>query len=128
MSASQPAGGAPCLFCRIVAGEIPSATVVETPTTLAFRDVNPQAPVHVLVIPKVHVAHVHALAEHDGALVADLFATIRSVAVDEGLAGPDGVGEPGYRVVANVGAHGGMSVAHLHFHVLGARNMQWPPG
>ncbi len=120
--------GSPCLFCRIVAGEIASERVHETPTTLAFRDVNPQAPVHVLVIPKVHVAHAHALGDDSDGLVGELFASIRQVASLEGLAGADGVGEPGYRVVANVGTNGGMSVPHLHFHVLGARRLLWPPG
>ncbi len=128
MSTPDHEGGSPCLFCRIVAGEIPSERVHETPSTIAFRDVNPQAPVHVLVIPKVHVAHLHALGADQGSLVGELFAAIREVAVLDDLAGADGVGEPGYRVVANVGTNGGMSVPHLHFHVLGARRLLWPPG
>ena len=119
---------ASCLFCRIVAGEIPADTVTETATTYAFRDVNPQAPVHVLVIPKIHVAHVHAIGDDHRGLLDDLFATARSVALSEGLAGADGDGEPGYRIVANVGTNGGMSVAHLHLHVLGSRALRWPPG
>jgi histidine triad (HIT) family protein len=119
---------ADCLFCRLVAGEVPSARVVETDTTLAFRDINPQAPVHVLVIPKDHVSHVQAVTADHGALLGELFATIREVAVAEGLADQGGTGEPAYRVVANVGAAAGMSVPHLHFHVLGGRRLAWPPG
>jgi histidine triad (HIT) family protein len=117
-----------CLFCRLVAGEIPSTRVVETDTTVAFRDINPQAPVHVVVIPKRHVAHLHELTADDGAVVTDLFGTIREVAAAEGLADHDGSGEPAYRVVTNVGAGAGMSVPHLHFHVLGGRRFAWPPG
>jgi histidine triad (HIT) family protein len=117
-----------CLFCRLVSGEIPSTTVVETDTTVAFRDINPQAPVHVLVIPKAHVDHVQALTAEHGTLLADLYGTIRSVAEAEGLADHEGSGEPAYRVVTNVGAAAGMSVPHLHFHVLGGRRLSWPPG
>jgi histidine triad (HIT) family protein len=117
-----------CLFCRLVAGEIPSTRVVETDTTLAFRDINPQAPVHVLVIPKRHVAHIQELSADHGELLGDLFATVREVAALDGLADHDGSGEPAYRVVANVGAAAGMSVPHLHFHVLGGRRLAWPPG
>jgi histidine triad (HIT) family protein len=119
---------ADCLFCRVVAGEIPSTRVVETETTLAFRDINPQAPVHVLVIPKRHVAHVQELTADHGELLADVFATIREVAAIDGLSDHEGTGEPAYRVVANVGAAAGMSVPHLHFHVLGGRRLAWPPG
>jgi histidine triad (HIT) family protein len=117
-----------CLFCRLVAGEIPSTRVVETDTTIAFRDINPQAPVHVLVIPKRHVTHIQELTADHGELLGELFATIRQVADGEGLADHDGSGEPAYRVVANVGAAAGMSVPHLHFHVLGGRRLAWPPG
>jgi histidine triad (HIT) family protein len=119
---------ASCVFCRVVAGEIPATVVVDTDTTLAFRDINPQAPVHVLVIPKRHVAHLQDLTNADGTLFEDLFATIRQVADGDGLADVDGSGEPAYRVVSNVGRGAGMSVPHLHFHVLGGRRFTWPPG
>ena len=110
-----------CLFCRIVAGEIPAAVVHETATTLAFRDVNPQAPVHVLVIPKDHHPTLGALAGADEGLLADVLARAAEVAAQEGLDG-------GWRLVVNTGPHGGQSVDHLHAHVLGARQMSWPPG
>jgi histidine triad (HIT) family protein len=111
-----------CLFCRIVAGEIPADTVHDDDLVLAFPDINPQAPVHVLVIPKRHVASADDLGESDSELLGRLFAVIRDVARAEGIA------QPGYRVVTNIGADAGQSVAHLHFHVLGGRRLGWPPG
>lgn len=101
-----------CLFCRIVAGEIPAAVVHETPTTLAFRDIAPKAPVHVLVIPKSHHADVASLAEADPALAGEVLATAAAVARAEGLGG-------GYRTIFNTGAHGGQEVFHAHAHVVG---------
>ena len=112
---------ADCLFCRIVAGEIPSERVHEDDEIIAFRDVNPQAPTHVLVIPRRHLPDAHALTEADAGLLARLFGVVRRVADDAGLA-------RGYRVVTNVGAESGQSVFHLHFHLLGGRPMAWPPG
>ena len=110
-----------CLFCRIVAGEIPSDRVFEDDEVIAFRDIAPRAPTHVLVIPRRHIPDAHALTDADGPLLAKLFAVIRTVADDAGLGN-------GYRVVANVGPEAGQSVAHLHFHLLGGRTMSWPPG
>jgi histidine triad (HIT) family protein len=110
-----------CLFCRIVAGEIPSDRVLETDEVIAFRDIHPQAPTHVLVIPRRHVPDVDTLPDDDGALLGALFAAVRRVAEQEGLA-------KGYRVVTNVGAESGQSVFHLHLHLLGGRRMAWPPG
>jgi len=109
-----------CLFCKIVRGEIPSTRVAESETMLAFRDVNPQAPVHVLVIPKKHVASL-AVAD-DASMLSDLLSFAASVARSEGIE------KPGYRVVANTGPDGGQTVDHLHLHVLGGRHMTWPPG
>lgn len=110
-----------CLFCRIVAGEIPSAKVAETDRTLAFRDINPVAPTHVLVIPKAHIANAHeVMAEHADDLAA-LFVTAQQVARQEGLEGR------GYRLVFNVGEDSGNSVPHLHMHVVGGQRMGWPP-
>ena len=109
-----------CLFCRIVAGEMPAAKVAESDECLAFRDINPQAPTHVLVIPKLHLESMQQLA-HPG-LAASLFAMARDVATGEGIAAG------GYRVVVNTGANGGQTVGHLHLHVLGGRPMRWPPG
>lgn len=111
---------ASCLFCRIVAGEIPAAKVAESDECLAFRDINPQAPTHVLVIPKVHVDSLHHLP--DPASAGALMAMARDVAESEGLA------SGGYRVVVNTGVDGGQTVGHLHLHVLGGRAMHWPPG
>ena len=110
-----------CLFCKIVGGEIPSEKVVETSDALAFRDINPAAPTHVLVIPKRHVASVHELTTGDGEELAGIFDVVRRVAEQEGVA-------EGYRVVTNRGAKAGQSVFHLHFHVLGGRPLEWPPG
>lgn len=110
-----------CLFCRIVAGEIPADRVLETDDVLALRDIEPQAPTHVLVVPKRHVPDVDSLEDEDAGLLAAMFAAVRRVAEAEGLAS-------GYRVVTNVGAEAGQSVFHLHLHVLGGRAMRWPPG
>ncbi|MBP5662268.1 MAG: histidine triad nucleotide-binding protein [Clostridia bacterium] len=103
-----------CLFCRIVKGEIPSAKVYEDEFVLAFRDIAPAAPVHVLVIPKKHIESVAALTDDDTELLGKIFAAIRAVAGQEGL-------ENGFRLVANTGKDGGQSVKHLHFHILGKK-------
>ncbi len=111
-----------CLFCRIVSGDIPSTKVAEDEAVLAIRDIAPQAPIHVLVMPKRHVARTADLGEADGELLGAVFAMLASVARDEGLE------ERGYRIVANTGEWGGQSVDHVHFHLLGGRPMTWPPG
>jgi histidine triad (HIT) family protein len=110
-----------CLFCRIEAGEIPADRVYEDEEVIAFRDIHPRAPTHVLVIPRRHVADAHALSDEDGPLLGALFAATRRIADDAGLA-------RGYRVVTNVGPEAGQSVLHLHLHLLGGRTMGWPPG
>ena len=110
-----------CLFCKIVAGEIPSDLVYEDDDVVAFRDIAPRAPTHVLVVPRRHIADVHALGETDGPLLSALFGAVRRIADDAGL-------ERGYRVVTNVGPESGQSVFHLHLHLLGGRPMSWPPG
>lgn len=110
-----------CLFCRIVTGEIPATMVRETPDTVAFRDIDPRAPVHVLVIPRAHHADVSALAAADPALAGRLLADVAAVAEAEGVGGA-------YRLVFNTGAEVGQSVFHVHGHVLGGRGMGWPPG
>lgn len=111
-----------CLFCRIARKEIPAKIAFEDEQVVAFHDVNPQAPVHILVIPREHVASVAALGAHQGELAAALLLAVQRVAREAGVA------ETGYRTVANTGAHGGQSVHHLHFHVLGGRPLGWPPG
>ena len=110
-----------CLFCKIVAGEIPSERVLETDEVIAFRDINPRAPTHVLVIPRRHIADAHALTDDDGPILAALFGAARRIADDAGL-------DRGYRLVTNVGPESGQTVFHLHLHLLGGRSMGWPPG
>ena len=112
---------ASCIFCKIASGEIPATKVAESEHAIAFRDLNPQAPTHLLVIPKRHVGSLDEAAAGDAALLGALMLVAKKVASDAGLA-------RGYRVVANCGAHGGQTVAHLHLHVLGGRPMAWPPG
>ena len=116
-----------CLFCRMVAGEIPADVVHETDRTLAFRDINPQAPTHVLVVPKEHHPTVAALAHADPDLLGAVVRAAEAVALQEGLATEDGV-DPGYRVVTNTGPAAGQTVHHVHLHVLGGRDLRWPPG
>jgi histidine triad (HIT) family protein len=110
-----------CLFCKIVAVEVPATVVHDGPRTLAFRDLNPQAPTHVLVIPKDHHANAAELAAADPAYAGEVLAAAAEVARQEGLTG-------GYRLVTNTGGDAGQSVDHLHVHLLGGRSLQWPPG
>lgn len=110
-----------CLFCKIGSGQIPAKVVLQDDEVLAFDDVNPQAPVHVLVIPKRHVVALNDAAG-DQALLGRLLAAATQVARQKGIA------DAGYRVVANTGRDGGQTVFHLHLHVLGGRRMTWPPG
>ena len=111
-----------CLFCKIIKGEIPSAKVYEDDKVYAFRDIEPQAPVHILIIPKEHIASANELTEENASIVGRIFAVAAKIAKDEGIA--DG----GYRIVNNCGQDGGQTVGHLHFHMLGGRSLQWPPG
>jgi histidine triad (HIT) family protein len=120
-------GPSDCLFCRMVRGEIPPDVVRETDRTLAFRDINPQAPTHVLVVPKEHHATLGTLAAADPELTGELVAAAHAVALQEGLVS-DGAPEPGYRLVANTGPQAGQTVHHVHLHVLGGRGLGWPPG
>ena len=113
---------ADCLFCAIVAGHVHADVVHRDDDALAFRDISPQAPVHVLVIPTVHAATAAELAERDPALAGRLL----GVAAD--IARAEGVEDSGYRIVTNTGPHAGQSVHHVHFHVLGGRDLAWPPG
>jgi histidine triad (HIT) family protein len=113
---------AECLFCAIVAGDIPSTQVFQTNRILAFRDISPQAPTHVLIIPKAHYPDVAALAAADAALLGEVIDAAQQVAAAEGVA------EAGYRVVFNTGVQAGQTVPHVHGHVLGGRSLSWPPG
>lgn len=110
-----------CLFCKIAHGEISTKLVAETEQVVAFKDVNPQAPVHILVIPREHISSLNELETSHGEIMQSILLTIKNLAEQENL-------EKGYRVVVNVGSHGGQTVGHLHFHLLGGRSLQWPPG
>ncbi len=110
-----------CLFCKMAAGLIPTNKLYEDDQVLAFHDIDPQAPLHFLVIPKQHIDSPAALTQEHAALVGHIFAVIAKIAADQGL-------ENGYRVVTNSGADAGQSVQHLHFHVLAKRSLAWPPG
>jgi histidine triad (HIT) family protein len=111
-----------CLFCAIVAGDIPADVVHRDDDAVVFRDISPQAPVHVLVIPTAHHATAADLAATDAALAGRLLALAGDIARSEGIA------DSGYRIVTNTGAGAGQSVHHVHFHVLGGRDLTWPPG
>ncbi|HSJ10755.1 MAG TPA: histidine triad nucleotide-binding protein [Longimicrobiales bacterium] len=113
---------ADCIFCRIGKGEVPAKIVREDEDTVAFRDLDPRAPLHVLVIPRRHIASVNDVADTDRDLMGALVTAARDVARLEGVA------EDGYRLVMNTGAAAGQSVHHIHMHVLGGRDLRWPPG
>ena len=111
-----------CLFCKMVTGEIKPDVVYEDDAVMAFRDVNPQAPLHVLVIPRVHIATTNDLTDENADIVGRLYLAAKQIAADEGVA------EPGYRMVMNCNPGAGQSVYHIHLHLLGGRAMGWPPG
>lgn len=111
-----------CLFCRIAARAIPAQVVHETEHLLAFRDIDPKAPVHVLIIPKRHIASVNAVGAGDASLLGELFVAARAIAEAEGLT------DDGYRLVVNTGTGAGQTVWHIHLHLLGGRDLRWPPG
>ncbi len=110
-----------CIFCKIAAKEMDADVVHDSSAVIAFKDINPAAPTHVLVIPKRHIRSAAELTRVDAELLAEMFETMASVAQKNGLTG-------GFRIVTNVGRDAGQSVDHLHFHVLGGRSMSWPPG
>ena len=111
-----------CLFCRIVAGEIPAKIVHRDDTLVAFRDINPQAPLHVLIIPTKHIATVNDIAAEDDALVGSMFRRAAAIAAEHGYA------ERGYRTVLNTNRDAGQTVFHIHLHLLAGRGLAWPPG
>jgi histidine triad (HIT) family protein len=112
----------PCLFCRIIAGEIPATKVYEDDTLVAFNDINPQAPLHALIVPRVHVATLNDLGANHDAVVGAMVRRAASIAAERGYAAG------GYRTVFNCNADAGQTVFHIHLHVLGGRPMTWPPG
>jgi len=111
-----------CLFCKIASGEIPSEKVYSDDRVFAFRDINPEAPVHILLVPREHIPSLAHMSKGNEELAAHMLYCVRKIATDEGLNGG------GYRVVTNVGSNGGQTVNHLHFHILGGRALTWPPG
>ncbi|MEE8059505.1 MAG: histidine triad nucleotide-binding protein [Pseudomonadales bacterium] len=111
-----------CLFCSIANRSIPSDIVYEDEQVLAFRDVNPQAPTHILVIPQKHIATINDMAPDDSALIGQMVLTAKKLAAQEGIS------EQGYRLVMNCNGDAGQTVFHIHLHMLGGRNMTWPPG
>lgn len=110
-----------CIFCKIASGEIPSNKVYEDALCVAFKDLEPQAPVHILLIPKTHIGSIAEMTPENSALVAHIFEVAANIAAQQGLTN-------GWRMVSNVGKDGGQTVPHMHFHLLGGRPMAWPPG
>ena len=111
-----------CLFCSIIKGEIPSTKIYEDDLEYVFADIAPQAPVHMVMVPKAHIASANELTEENAAVVGHIFAVAAKLAKEQGFA------ENGYRIVNNCGEDGGQTVGHLHFHLLAGRNLGWPPG
>lgn len=111
-----------CIFCKIIAGEIPSTKVYEDEKILAFKDIEPQAPVHIIIIPKEHIPSANAITEENADVIAHIFKIIPRIAKEQGVA------ESGYRVVNNCGKDGGQTVEHIHFHLIGGREFGWPAG
>ena len=111
-----------CLFCKIRDGEMPCDMVYESDDVMAFRDVNPQAPTHILVVPRKHISTVNDLKEEDKNIVGDMFLAAKKIAADEGIE------EDGYRLVVNCNSKAGQTVFHIHMHLIGGRVMTWPPG
>ena len=111
-----------CLFCKILNGDIPADIIYESETAIAFRDLNPQAPTHVLIIPRKHIATINDITDEDQALVGGLYSAAREIAAAEGFA------EEGYRAVMNCNEGAGQTVFHIHLHLLGGRALRWPPG
>ena len=111
-----------CIFCKIIKGEIPSEKVYEDELILAFKDISPAAPAHVLVVPKKHIKSLNELSKEDSAIIAHIYIKVKE------LAKKLDIDEKGYRVVTNCGEPGGQTVDDIHFHLLGGSNLQWPPG
>ncbi len=111
-----------CIFCKIIAGEIPSKKIYEDDKVLAFYDIEPSAPVHFLVIPKVHIASVNEINEENADIISHIFKSINKIVQELNIA------DTGYRVITNCGEDGGQTVGHLHFHIIGGRKLHWPAG
>ncbi|WIV10688.1 histidine triad nucleotide-binding protein [Proteiniborus sp. MB09-C3] len=111
-----------CIFCKIINGDIPANKVYEDDKVIAFNDLNPQSPTHVLIIPKKHIPSVNYIDENNSDIISHIFVAINKIAKEKGL------DNQGYRIVNNCGELGGQTVEHMHFHLLGGRQLQWPPG
>lgn len=111
-----------CIFCKIIKGDIPSKKIYEDDNVFAFYDISPEAPVHFLVVPKEHISSANELNEENSKIIAHIFVVINRIVKELGIA------DSGYRIVNNCGVDGGQTVNHIHFHVLGARELKWPPG
>lgn len=111
-----------CLFCKIISGEVPSTKIYEDDYVYAFLDIAPQAPEHIVFVPKTHISSANEISSENSEYIAKIYEAIAKVALDRGFS------EKGYRVVNNCGEDGGQTVGHLHFHVLAGRSLQWPPG
>jgi histidine triad (HIT) family protein len=118
----MPNANPQCLFCKILAGDIPADIVYESDSAIAFRDINPQAPTHVLIIPRKHIATINDIGVDDQELIGSLYLAAREIAATDGHA------DNGYRVVMNCNAAAGQTVFHIHLHLLGGRSLKWPPG
>ena len=111
-----------CIFCKIIAGEIPSEKIYEDDAVYAFADINPVAPVHILIIPKTHISYINEINEENSGVIAKIYEAAAKIAAEQGRA------QDGYRLVTNCGASAGQTVPHIHFHLLGGRDLTWPPG
>ena len=111
-----------CLFCKIVAGDIPSTKVYEDDKVYAFNDIEPQAPIHIIIVPKMHISSSNELTDDNAEVIGHIFTVAAKIAKEKGFA------EKGWRIVNNCGEDGGQTVGHIHFHLLAGRNLGWPPG
>ncbi|NMM61948.1 histidine triad nucleotide-binding protein [Clostridium sp. P21] len=111
-----------CIFCKIIKGEIPCEKVYEDDIVLSFKDISPGAPAHILIIPKKHISSLNELTDEDSKIIGHVFVILKEIVKKLGI------DKTGYRIVSNCGEDGGQSVSHIHFHVLGGRKLQWPPG
>ena len=111
-----------CIFCKIINGSIPCDMIYEDELVVSFRDINPEAPIHVLIVPKKHISSINDITEVDSTLIGHIFNIGKNIAKELNIS------DDGYRIVTNCGVHGGQTVQHIHFHLLGGRNLSWPPG
>jgi|SRR3712207_1711432 len=111
-----------CIFCKIISGEIPSQKVYEDDLVISFKDINPEAPTHILIIPKKHISSLNDVTEEDCNIISNIFMVAKKLVKELGI------DKEGYRIVSNCGKQGGQTVEHIHFHVLGGRSLNWPPG